>query len=182
MRPIVYSIMFMLLLSSCTSWQRVTLNVVGASGREPGEELFVIKANGEKIIATTIKRQTTTVGRIIVDGQKMDAPDVIAFQNQEGYFVWRSSSPEKSRKGYFSLRLYRGKINLYLGGMEDSYLFEKEKGKFQFVDYESLSSAISDNPQALEVLHRLYPKRKIKQLPADGNRDDIIKIVEKYNQ
>ncbi|HEX7844715.1 MAG TPA: hypothetical protein VF476_02880 [Chitinophagaceae bacterium] len=182
MRFIVYSIMFMLLFYSCTPIQRVTITELGASGREAGGELFVIKANGEKSIATTIKRQSTVNGRIIVDGRRMDVPDFVAFQNHEGYFVWRSTSQSNKRSGYFSLRLSKGKINLYLGGPEDTYLIEKEKGKFQFVDYESLSSAISDNSQALELLHKLYPKRKIKILPAGGNRNDITRIVEKYNQ
>lgn len=187
----LYSLL-LLIFTSCTTTKAVDDGRQIDKGREPGEQFFIIKENGEKIIAAKITRPAVgnnIESRITVDGKKMDGPELFAFQDAEGYYAWlKATSPTKYWKGRFIKRVRRGKINLYYYGSRstydnaDYYYFEKEKGKFELLSFESFSSALSDNPSALQELQRLYPKRKILDKDIQRNSQDLPAIVELYNQ
>lgn len=187
----LYSLL-LLILTSCTTMKAIDDGRQVDKGREPGEQFFIIKENGEKIISAKITRPAVgnhIESRITVDGKKMDGPKLFAFQDTEGYYAWlKETSPTKYWKGRFIKRVRRGKINLYYYGSRgtydnsDYYYFEKEKGKFEPLTFESFSTALSDNQPALQELRRRYPKGKILDKDTQRNSQDLPAIVELYNQ
>ena len=191
MNNLTISALFLLILVSCTTTKKIEELRQIDKGREPGAEFFAVKTNGEKIIATKITRPSVgnyTQTRIIVDGNKMEGTDLIAFQDAEGYYVWVSDpKPTKYWKGRFIKRVRRGKMNLYFYGTRstydnnDFYFFEKEKGRYERLTYESFSLALSDNQQALQEFRKLYPKGKILLQDIYGNSVKLASVVEIYN-
>lgn len=162
-------------------------------GKESQGEFFIVKPNGEKVMASKIvPGGLGNFGsfRLTVDGVKMYAPaDVIAYQGEDGYNVFRSDpKPTKYWKGIWITRLRTGKMNLYYSPTRskdlnlDFYYFEKEKGKYVGIDYETFSAALQDNPSALEEFRKLFPKRKVNNFDIHHNMDKITKVVDLYNR
>lgn len=77
-----------------------------------GNDVFVIKKNGEKISGTKFSEPSIWNGKadwIKIDEKKIDGNEIVAFQNKDAYFV----KFEKSGDHFWIRQLKRGKINLY---------------------------------------------------------------------
>jgi hypothetical protein len=198
-RMMLITISVFVFFMSCTTTAGLDKQRASYKGKEPGNEYFVIKTNGERITAAKINRPK--VGnhyndRLIVDGVKIDGWDVFAYQNEEGYFVWYNDpKPTRYWKGTWLKRLRKGKMNLYYEGSEGTtptsglptassinYYFEKEKGQYIYLTFESFSSALKDNPAALQEFRKLYPKGWLNKDKVQTNIENLPHVVEMYNQ
>jgi hypothetical protein len=184
-KQLLYCACLLLFFSACTTYKIVEndVNVERLKGKEAGNQQFFIKSNDEKVIAREIKIPSTGNGNnIIVDGKKIYAPEVIAFQNAQGYYTWLKSKPS-SKWGIWINRLRAGQINLYFYGdiRNRYYVFEKGKGNLVDLTYKSFSQALSDKKDVLQKFQSLYPKQTIGAPFIQENLSKLISVVELYN-
>jgi hypothetical protein len=167
-------------------------------GRDPSNETFIIKANGEKIVGTVITSSSKAYdARTIhndwmqIDGKRVMEPDYYAFQNASGYHRYYRVTDLP----YFISRLRFGKINLYytvhapLGVRENdvrgefhTYIFEKEKDNLVQLNYKNFLAALSDNPAAANKFKELFPNEKVKRFDEKDNLANLLAVVELYNK
>src|SRR4051812_41209737 len=77
-----------------------------------GDDLFVVKKNGEKISGKKIQMlgiHNGTETWVKIDNEKIDVNEVIAYQNKDGYHI----NFEKLGDRLWPTQLKRGKINLF---------------------------------------------------------------------
>lgn len=174
-------------------------------GRESNEELFIVKADGEKIIAKKLQYQTRTSlfpsatianKAVAVDGKKIDFGEYTAIQTSYAYkILYRPEDSTGTTNSIYINRLRYGKINLYhyeqLGSVKNNwqrktvyqeYVFQKENGQPKPLNYDNFAAAIKDNNAATDRLKLLFPSGSIPVTEAQKTLKNLLEIVECYNQ
>ncbi|MEI9954827.1 MAG: hypothetical protein WDM90_00585 [Ferruginibacter sp.] len=144
-------------------------------GKETSNEVFVITNDGVKHSGTKIKfppRYFQTSEYIEIDGTRYNnkkKSDILAYQTESEYRVYMPGLNEHI------LRIRKGKINLYYyynydhtpnadGRMSVTsflrFIIEKQKNLLQYISYDILENAFSDNAAVLQKYHELYPDKK----------------------
>jgi len=187
MKPFLTAISLCLLFSlfSCVTFKQ--FDNEAKKGRSPEYNVFIQKKDGQKIVGNKFSQSSVWSSGywIAVDGVKVDNYNV--YQNEKAYYVLTDVAGWVQRLRY-------GRMNLYYyddtkaGGIDSKdrtytakYVFEKEKGKFEKLTYESFANAIQDSPEAAAKFKQLFPHGKI---PKDekGNLYNLIGVVETYNK
>ena len=199
------STLLCVVFASCMATRPISHPVSGAKliGKEPGNEIFVLKNNGEKISGSSFTyanhRPVDVAGYFHIDNVKVSYKDLKAYQDGNGYYAVLRD--EKHKSGTLISRVRRGEINLYVNEIRLSqgsgnthsteyhydYYFNKADNQITHVEYNNLENAISVNEKALDLLHNLFPKKKIpfdrngQAYSDDGTGAKLIKVFELYN-
>jgi TonB family protein len=157
------------------------LEVIAADdGQE--SDYFLKLYSGKKVFGEFIKYKARTFGKahFDVDGERFEADIVMAYQNQDGYFL--KSTSENSYKPIFYHRETQGsRINTYSitstnysGGAPNAYgggmgmgtwsttkvgYYSKDEGALRKLNYKNLQRDLSDN---LESAMKLKEVKKIR--------------------
>jgi hypothetical protein len=114
-------------------------------------------------------RETT----ISIDGKKYSTNQVAAFQDKGGYY--------KNLGKMWFMRIATGKIDLYYFGSYPNaryYILLKDQ-PIKEIRIADLKEAIKDNPEALQLLNKTYPKdRYLRQLKLTT----LVEVVNLYNR
>jgi len=170
-------------LSSCVTFKQ--FDNEAKKGRSPEYNVFVQKKDGQKIVGDKFSQSSVWSSGywIAVDGVKVD--NYNAYQNEKAYYILTDVAGWVQRLRYGKINLYyyddvKTDINGKHPDFTAKYVFEKEKGKFEKLTYESFANALQDNPEAAAKFKQLFPHDKI---PKDekGNLNNLIAVVEAYN-
>ena len=196
-------VVLLILLSSCVTTKQFErdFNKASLEGREQGKEVFILTKSGEKYEGKVLTFSKWSQWKakqkenwVAVDGKQVDRKDIEAIQNQYSYKAFFQRSDYEKGSTIPVNRIKFGKINLYyythepLGLKADDvrgsyhvYVFEKEKGKLQELNFASFSNAINDNPAAIKKFNESFPKAVIPRFGEKKNLESLIAVLEIYN-
>jgi hypothetical protein len=158
------------------------------------EQLFVIKASGEKVVGaklSTPKGFDPEAGWVKLDGHKYQFTDLRSYQDKHAYFI--------QFNGKWIKQLKRGKINVYYyevvsetigaspsGGHQDVshefFVFQKGDGPLQQLSKEGISQLLSDNREAQDKFDaRFKPGQKWLPKQLDKHPKVLFECVDIYN-
>ena len=208
---IVYSFLALAIsVSSCVTNKQFYRDFKKAAlqSREPGKDVFIENYKGERVEGSILTHSHWSEWKKVqkedwdaVDGHKVDRKDINIIQTKESYSVYIQHD-EQDKKGYFTKlsilveRIRVGKIDLFdyehaaneagpkqrdVRGPYHLYVFKKN-GEFKALTFESFSTALSDNPAALEKFRQLFPRHKIPMFSEKGNFNNLTSVVDLYNQ
>lgn len=174
-------------------------------GRDTSNEVFVVKKDGEKITGKKIKfpakiamveSPEPTEQWVAVDGKKIDFGQYEAVQTPSVYkALYHPAKNDQFPNVVYMNRLRFGKINLYhyeyRGSTEFSYqskplyhayVFQKENGNSEALDYARFADAIRDNSAALDRFKQLFPSGSIPKNKVETTLKNLTEVAELYNQ
>jgi hypothetical protein len=197
----------LLTASSCMAPKQITtqLKQEQKKGRDTTGDLFIIKTDGEVVTAKKLsykhrpllfKGAEPEEKTVVADGKKINHGQYEAVQTANAFkILYFPENKGEICKGVYINRLRFGKISLYhyesmlntnhsykTKRFVQNYVFQKENGRPEPLDYKAFLKAIKDNRIALNKLKELFPDGSI---PADNAKQtlkDLTTIAEIYNQ
>lgn len=187
-----------ILFASCTT-MKSSIDLLGSErlkGKEYGDEVFIIKTDGEKISGSIFGYPKYSDRKVNykIDDKKIPFKDIKAYQSPTRYTAVVMDEENKIRVGIDRIR--RGKINLFIHTLlvgqsiteyHYHFYFNKGTGEIMQLHYKSFENAVGDNAEALDLLHSLFIKKKIlydrnsEVYGESGIRARLTKIVDLYN-
>jgi hypothetical protein len=175
-------------------------------------KVFLVKKDGEKISGKKLtysnrfrflKKINLNEEWVAIDGRKISFGDYDTIQTTKAFKILyvpqladtaANADTENENFVYIS-RLRAGKINLFHYETVDTtitthsrkrfvheYIFQKENGKSEIVDYASFADAVKDNSVALEKLRQLFPANRIPKTDVAGTLKNLTQIADLYNK
>ncbi len=197
---------FIVLYTSCSVSKPFDrrVNQEQIKGRESNDQLFIVKKDGEKIIAKKLQYQTRTSlfpsaivndKAVAVDGKKIGFGEYTAIQTSYAYkILYYPEDTSTTPARIYINRLRYGKISLFhyehstsiknnwqRKSVHHEYVFQKENGQPQPLNYENFADAVKDNSAATEQLKLLFPSASITVTGAQKTLKNLLEIVEFYN-
>jgi hypothetical protein len=174
-------------------------------GRDTSNEVFVVKKDGEKIAGKKIKfpgkialvqSPEPSEQWVAVDGKKIEFGQYEAVQTSSVYkALYHPAKNDQFPNVVYMNRLRFGKISLYQyeyrGSTEfnyqtkplyHAYVFQKENGKPEALDFARFADAISDNSVAFERFKQLFPSGSIPKSQVATTLQNLTEVAELYNQ
>jgi hypothetical protein len=200
---IFFCFVFLLTLTSCAKYtiNYAQLGRAAKGAVDKNKKTFVVLNNGDTLQNENlkVKYHFINVATFFSKKKKINEKEMFSFQSKEGFVLNKNSI---SHLPLFRIRY--GKINVYYtqtddsrftsgsygsngrynvgttGGTHTTFYFEKEKGKYEIMlNLENVKAAVSENPNALNLFNKYYPKFSSKTWIS---YKEILKVIDKYNK